>query len=494
MKKEIRIIGLSFIGLLLTAQVQRVQALPAPVASFYAMSLAEASSEAFAEAWADGDLVGYQAERDENIDAQRRAVEGYRLQKGDTIIIAKEMKHYLSGEEPSEWVYYVRHVVAQVGGKKYPDGILVAGIQSWIPYESAYLAGAVNKTAESQALEQTHSEQIEDRQDELAQKTQAEQDEIRRRAEAAHLETLQPVAKEPIDTIAETPVSEPVEPEVAQDTVAKDTTARKRHYNRFTVGVRGGLASLLHNTDNEMGKWKPGFDIAVDLQYAHYWLTKKDHSLGFIVGASVAYSMSSLTTQVRDTFQRATIGGLVDYTVSAQQVKEQDGEVLVEIPLMFSMIARQGFFLNVGPRFSIPVYTHYKQTMSEDVSIEAYFQEYDVKVPNEAVTGELSDEQKKQPGKWSAAKLNVMLTAEAGYEFKLLTGNSLSLGAYANYSVYTLYRNDTSAESLVGVKNPEWNTPAPVNVLSATDTYAKGIGYFDVGVKVAYHFNFPKLR
>ena len=84
----------------------------------------------------------------------------------------------------------------------------------------------------------------------MAQKTQAEQDEIRRRAEAAHLETLQPVAKEPIDTIAETPVSEPVEPEVAQDTVAKDTTARKRHYNRFTVGVRGGMASLLHNTDN----------------------------------------------------------------------------------------------------------------------------------------------------------------------------------------------------------------------------------------------------
>ena len=128
MKKEIRIIGLSFIGLLLTAQVQRVQALPAPVASLYAMSLAEASSEAFAEAWADGDLVGYRAERDENIDAQRRSVEGYRLQKGDTIIIAKEMKHYLSGEEPSEWVYYVRHVVAQVGGKKYPDGILVAGV------------------------------------------------------------------------------------------------------------------------------------------------------------------------------------------------------------------------------------------------------------------------------------------------------------------------------------------------------------------------------
>ena len=46
MKKEIRIIGLSFIGLLLTVQVQRVQALPAPVASLYAMSLAEASSEA----------------------------------------------------------------------------------------------------------------------------------------------------------------------------------------------------------------------------------------------------------------------------------------------------------------------------------------------------------------------------------------------------------------------------------------------------------------
>ena len=502
MRKQMKQIALTLMGLLLTMQLSAT-----PVASPAMLPMAEASSEAFAEAEADAyaeadaDIVGNQAERDENISQHRVAVgEGYRLQPGDTIIIAKEMVRYLTGEEPSEWVYYVRHVIAQVGGKKYPDGILVEGINSWIAYENAYLAGAVNKTEEALAQEKADQSEVETREEEFAQKSEDEQEDIRKKAEAADLEVVKPISdgEQQQDTTAASGKdyveigSDPFTPSAERDTTAQDTTTKKRHYNRFTVGARGGMASLLHNTENELGKWKPGFDVAVDLQYAHYWLTKKDHSIGFIVGASVAYSMSSLTTQVKDTFSRATIGGKVDYTVTAQEVKEQDGEVVVEVPLMFSMIAKQGFFLNVGPRFSIPVYAHYKQKMSEDVSVVAYFSEYDVTVPNEAVTGELSDEQKNQPGKWSAAKLNVMLTAEGGYEFKLLTGNSLSLGAYANYSIYTLYRNDTSTESLVGVQNPEWNKPAPVNVLSATDTYAKGIGYFDVGVKVAYHFNFPK--
>ena len=492
MKKEIRIFAIALLGTLLTMQLSAM-----PVA----MPMAEASAEAFAEAWAeaDADIVGNRAERDENIEQRRRAVEGYRLQPGDTIIIAKGMTRYLSGQEPSEWVYYVRHVVAQVGGKKYPDGIRVDGINSWIAYETAYLAGAVNKTAEAEALERANRAHVETRQEELARKTEEEQEDIRRMAEAADLEVLAPVGTtEPEDTadVKEyvTVESDVFTPAAGGESVVEDTTARKSQWNRFTIGARGGLASLLHSTESDMGKWKPGFDVALDLQYAHYWRTKKDHSLGLLIGASVAYSMSTLSTQVADTFSRATIGGKVDYTVSAADVRERDGEVLVEIPLMFSMIARQGFFLNVGPRFSIPVYAHYKQSMSEDVSVSAYFPEYDVTVPDEPVTGALTTEQKNQPGNWRAAKLNILLSAEGGYEFTLMSGNALAVGVYANYSVYTLYKNDTSTESLVGVSNPEWNKPAPINVLSATDTYAKGIGYFDIGIKLAYHLNFPKMK
>jgi hypothetical protein len=44
------------------------------------------------------------------------------------------------------------------------------------------------------------------------------------------------------------------------------------------------------------------------------------------------------------------------------------------------------------------------------------------------------------------------------------------------------------------VTAPQGSTVASVDILSATKTYATGLGYFDAGVKVAYHFNFPKKQ
>ena len=483
MRKHMKQLAVSVLGLLLTLPIY-AEPLPTPAPA----------AEASAEAMADPDVVGNKAQRDPNIDSHRVEAEGYKLQPGDTIIISRDLKHYLTGEKPSEWVYFVRHTVKKVGSKTYPDGILVAGILSWVPAEKLYLAGPVNKTAAAEAQMKRDQQKVETREQEFVQLSEEEQERIRKQAEKAHLETVvtdTPAEQDTVATEPEEPAQTAIQP-TEQDTTVEQEHERAPQFNRFTIGLRGGLASLMHTTDNDLGHWNPGFDVVLDLQYAHYWQTQKEHNFGFLLGASVGYSMSALTTQVQDTFSRATIGGKVDYTVSASEVKEKDGEVVLEVPIMFSMILRQGFFLNVGPRFSMPVYAHYKQKMSEDVSVVAYFPEYDVTVPNEPVTGALREEQKNQPGKWQASKLNVMLSAELGYEFKLLSGNSVGLGAYANYSVYTLYRNDTSTESLVGVQNPEWNKPAPVDVLSATDTYAKGLGYFDFGVKVAYHFNFPK--
>ena len=41
---------------------------------------------------------------------------------------------------------------------------------------------------------------------------------------------------------------------------------------------------------------------------------------------------------------------------------------------------------------------------------------------------------------------------------------------------------------------PSSTTNAVVNVNPVTGTYASGLGFFDAGVKLAYHFNFPKKR
>ena len=87
-----------------------------------------------------------------------------------------------------------------------------------------------------------------------------------------------------------------------------------------------------------------------------------------------------------------------------------------------------------------------------------------------------------------------MLTAEIGYEWILKSGNSLGLGAYANYSVFNTFKNTPSAVGLFNLTAPTETSIATLDVLSATKTYADKLGYFDAGIKLAYHFNFPKKK
>ena len=158
---------------------------------------------------------------------------------------------------------------------------------------------------------------------------------------------------------------------------------------------------------------------------------------------------------------------------------------------MFSMITPKGFFLNVGPRFSLPVYSHYSQKIT-DQNVDAYNVTKDVHVPNELVTGAITDDQAKQSGSLKLSKLNVMLSAELGYEWKLKNSQAFGLGVYANYSVYTLYSNDPTGK-MINDMNPDAATGGvtPVVVDNVNNAYVKdqGLGYFDAGIKLAYHFN-----
>ena len=57
---------------------------------------------------------------------------------GDTIMIKPETKHYLTGEEPSTWVYDREHTIQAIGSNRFPEGILVKGIISWVGPDDIY--------------------------------------------------------------------------------------------------------------------------------------------------------------------------------------------------------------------------------------------------------------------------------------------------------------------------------------------------------------------
>ena len=380
----------------------------------------------------------------------------FKVAIGDSVMIKRECQKYCTGETPSTWVWDKVHTVRQLGTKKFPDGVLLMNIYSWMCEECLI---PVNGRAE-EAAKQAAAEQAEER------------------------EAWEKAAREKADREA---AAKAAAEQAKQDSI-KSEQKFKHNYDRFTIGLRGGASALMHHADQ--GNWTCGGDVVLDLQYAHYWAKDgRPVDLGLIVGLGIGYQQSGLR---KDSDLTAFTKGTVDYTVFAKDVKETDHQLQLEVPLMFSLIHENGLFFNVGPKFMIPVYTPYKQTVNtDDTHISAYFQETGVTVVDKEVTGVYTGQQPEAKN-GIQFNINVMLTAEIGYEWVLKSGNSLGLGAYANYSVYNTFKNTPNAEGLFDLTAPTDTDKAHLDVLSATHAYADKLGYFDAGIKVAYHFNFPK--
>lgn len=436
--------------------------------------------------------------------AQQAAAPAYqwKVAKGDSVMIKRECDKYLTGETPSTWVYDKVHTVGQLGTKRFPEGVLLMNIYSWICEEClvpVHPREPQEAKAEPAPVKETPKETPQETAPVVVKETvepTPAQEPVQPVQPAA--EEAQPSTEEAQATAEEAPKEPEQKPEVVVKQVKGDSVKTKQNftygYDRFTIGVRGGASGLLHKV--EKGNWTCGWDALLDLQYAHYWAKDgRELDYGIITGLSLGFAQSGMKTAVNSEFDAADN---IHYVVKADEVKETDGQLQLEIPVMFSLYHHNGLFFNVGPKFMLPLYTPYNQKISdnENTYISADFKDYDVKVTNEVITGKLSESDYKTKGSKNGNQftINIMLTAEIGYEWILKSGNSLGLGAYADYCVYNSYKNNTSNDPLINVAPPQGNNVANVEVLSATKTYASKLGYFDAGVKLAYHFNFPKKR
>ena len=405
---------------------------------------------------------------------------------GDSVMIKPECQKYLTGEKPSTWVYDKVHTVRQLGSKRFPEGVLLMNIYSWICEECLVPVHPREAQPEQPAEEQAETTPAEGT---PAETTPAEGEPTETSPAQKPAEET-PAVEQPQEEERELVDFDAVSAESAKGDSVKSKQKFGGKYDRFTIGLRGGASSLMHHADK--GNWTCGGDVVLDLQYAHYW-TKDGRpvDLGLIVGLGVGYMQSGLKVGNDSTF--FTKSG-VDYTVLASNIKETDHQLQLEVPLMFSLISEKGVFFNIGPKFMIPVYSPYKQTVDQNnTHITAYFPNEGITVTDETVTGKYTGQ---QPTTKNGIQfnVNVMLTAEIGYEWVLKSGNSFGLGAYANYSVFNTFKNTTSTEGLFDLTAPTETSAAILDVQSATKTYADKLGYFDAGLKLAYHFNFPKKR
>ena len=472
--------------------------------------------------------------------AQSAEPHQFKVAKGDSVMIKRECEKYLTGERPSTWVWDKVLTVRQLGTKRFPDGVLLMPILSWMcedcltnvngraqeAKEEATAAKEAEQAAAKEAEEQAKAEEKAAK--EAAAKRAAAEKEAAEQAAQDSIAAAQGAEQAAQDSIAAAQAEQAAQDSIAaaqaeqaaqdsiaaaqaeqaaQDSIAAAEQAKgdsihskqnfKYGYDRFTLGLRGGASALLHNVNQ--GNWLCGGDVILDLQYAHYWAKDgRPVDLGLIVGLGIGYSQSGMKANVNTdtTYVDPDDGMHINYTVRADEVNEQDGQIQMEIPIMFSLITERGFFFNIGPKFMLPLYTPYKQKISdnENTYISAYFEEIGVPVTNEVITGVLAKDQytTKASDNGNQFSINIMLGAELGWEWVLNSGNSFGLGVYANYCVYNSFKNNAANKPLIEVTPPQGDNVALVDVHSATKTYAKGLGYFDAGLKLAYHFNFPK--
>ena len=407
------------------------------------------------------------------------------LHRGDTIRILPSDKRYLTSEKMSKWVYTQNHVIQQVGGIRFNNGVLVEGIYSWVDPVDIKLVSPCMTCREEETL-----------------KAQLLVDSIAPTQETVNIDSILAAQREAAIEAAELARQEAAREQLRQDSIkqaSEDSIARAQQYmyamahrpvNRFTIGVRGGAASMMQNM-GEVGKGKVGFDAALDLQYAHYWKTKKEHNVGILVGASAAFARNNVKGSIVRDFKLPSCDGEIAYHISGDVENLIMNEVQVEVPVMFSLVTKGGFFLNVGPKLMVPVYSFYKQDLS-GASIAAKFVKEDVTVIDNPVTGVFVEDQKVTKGKWQNAVIQLMVAGELGYEFKLKNNDSFGLGVYGGYSVYNNYDNHGDLQpSHVQITVPTATSKASANVVCASDVYMNRIGYWDAGLKLAYHFNWP---
>ena len=386
-------------------------------------------------------------------------ISGVPIEVGDSVMINRDSLYYRTGERKSTWVYDKIHTVMQVNSKKHPNAILLKEIYSWVEIGSIE---PMNKVKREQVYREIETIQQKEKEAKLAEQTVVEQ-------LPAH------VVDEPAPVVEEdTTAQQPEEPQPTQ-------------FNRLAIGLRAGFASTQFTLAMPVG-----FDALLDVRYAHYWPVKKLH-LGIMTGLSAGYVQAHQRfIPYQDEFVLATDEGNVSYEVTADDIQETTHQIQLEVPVMFSMSTEKGFFLHVGPKLILPVYSQFHQTISNPI-IAAYLPELNGNpIINEVVMGKLTEAQTDIKASFNNEwKLSLALAAELGYEFKFQNGHSLDLGVYADWTLYNMYQQYGQGK-VIAITPPSVNSAAIVDVQSITQAYASKFTPFDLGIKLAYNINFFK--
>lgn len=258
----------------------------------------------------------------------------------------------------------------------------------------------------------------------------------------------------------------------------------------LSFGLRGGLDFMMPKSECA-AKAKLGIAENFDLGYTYYWNTRNNGDWGIHTGVSIGYAQNRTFLEFTQQYTNYDyLHNEMLYTTSGT-IDAKLRRFYVEIPLM-AAFRHNGFVTQLGIKGQSAIWSRATQNLVSPM-IDAYYVQYDVHVTNELVTGIVADQDLEKSDANIAPRLNLLLAARIGYEFKIGYSGSLGIMAYVDYNVWNTSSYQTG-QRVIDV-SPITNTASPVpNVLvnPAFSSLISRINPLQVGISICYSLNFEK--
>ncbi len=206
-----------------------------------------------------------------NLFAQSGQQEMSSFHVGDTVMVDVSATHYLTGEKIPSWVHNFKYTIQQVGSKRFKDGILLKGINSWLKVDDIAKKGknvkpVAPQPAQGKAEQPAEPQPIQGKAEQPAE-PQPVQGQVEQPVAPQPVQgpTEQPAAPQPIQGQVEQPV------ESTQHSISEQGITRLRGQltsgdtGKALMGVKVTLAGQdISTTTNAQGEFSLVYLDAVD--------------------------------------------------------------------------------------------------------------------------------------------------------------------------------------------------------------------------------------
>lgn len=258
----------------------------------------------------------------------------------------------------------------------------------------------------------------------------------------------------------------------------------------FSVSLGGG-ASTMTMADV---KYSWGAMGDADLGYTQYYRVSKDVQIGFRTGLGLVFSSNYISRDYVDEYTfRCLDLNEYDYLISSPEVTYHQRQFCLEIPAMFAF-ENNGFFVNAGIKFQIPVGTGFEQTIKDPLII-AYSNTEGKTLINDPATGFVSESQRSMSGKAYTALCYFALSGEIGHQWKLQDGSLLGFTAFIDYAPLSIRPRNDGSKPLILVEHPNQYIgaePAVVTVHQVTESDNFSFRQLNMGLKIIYSIDLKR--